>query len=204
MKTDRSRRDIVLIGGSSGSFEALKTIVSVFPADLHASVFIVLHTRQSSAYIPVPDIFNRNGRLPALNALDKLPVLSRRIYIAPPGRHLILNGDCIRLSLGPRENLHRPSIDALFRSGATAYGKRVIAVVLSGYLDDGAVGLAAVKDQGGIAIVQDPKDASVPDMPRSALRAVDPDFILPASRIGNTIVELVQKPRSATAITRRT
>lgn len=195
------RRDIVMIGGSAGSIEALTTIVGAFPADLLASVFIVIHTTENSSYLP--RIFNRNGQLPALIAERNVPVLPRRIYIAQPGRHLTLNNGHVRLVLGPRENQHRPSIDALFRSGAHGYGDRAIAIVLSGYRDDGSIGLAQVKQHGGITIVQDPRDALVPDMPISAMRTVDPDFILPAARIGETVVELVQNGRSKKKTARR-
>ena len=194
MKIRSAHRDIVLIGGSGGSIEPFKKVVSAFPPDLLASIFVVIHTGQGSAYLP--NIFNRNGRLPAFTALDKIPVFPRRIYIAPPGRHLVLAGNHVRLVLGPRENLHRPAIDVLFRSGANSYRDRVIAVLLSGYGDDGSIGLAIVKNCGGVAIVQDPKDALVSQMPVSALKAVEPDFILAADRIGEQIVKLVQKEPS--------
>jgi two-component system, chemotaxis family, protein-glutamate methylesterase/glutaminase len=185
------RRDIVMIGGSAGSIEALTKIVGAFPSDFPVSVFIVIHTSEASAYLP--EIFNRNGDLPALMAQRNVPILPRRIYIAPPGRHLVLDGDHVRLVLGPRENMHRPSIDVLFRSSIQQHAKRVIATVLSGYRDDGSVGLALIKQHGGIAIVQEPRDALVPEMPEAAIEVAKPDYVLPADEIGELIVKLVQR-----------
>jgi two-component system chemotaxis response regulator CheB len=97
---------------------------------------------------------------------------------------------------GPRENHFRPSIDALFRSAAESHGPRVIGVILSGSLDDGSYGLMLIKQRGGIAIVQDPHEALFDSMPRSAIRSVDVDLILPVSQIGKALVRLTEEPVS--------
>jgi len=96
----------------------------------------------------------------------------------------------VRLSRGLRENFHRPSIDALFRTAAESYGPRVAGVILTGNLDDGTAGLHAIKKLGGIAIVQDPKDASVPAMPQNALRNVKVNHCMPLAKIGPLLVQL--------------
>ena len=108
----------------------------------------------------------------------------------PPDHHLQLEGARVRLSRGPRENFHRPSIDALFRTAAESYGPRVVGVVLTGNLDDGTAGLHAVKSLGGIAIVQDPREALAPAMPRSALRNVKVNHCLPLAKIGPLLIRL--------------
>jgi two-component system, chemotaxis family, protein-glutamate methylesterase/glutaminase len=115
-----------------------------------------------------------------------------RAYVAPGGSHLVLNNGSIRLQKGPRENRHLPSVDALFRSAARAHRDRVIAVVLSGALDDGAAGALSVKARGGVVIVQDPKDARIPDMPRNVLRYVKADYCLPSEEIAGRIAKLVR------------
>src|SRR5262245_11060280 len=100
----------------------------------------------------------------------------------------------IHLSHGPKENRHRPSIDPLFRTAARAYGSRVLGIVLTGLMDDGAIGLHVIKHEGGIAIVQDPNDDMFPSMPESAIRSVPVDYVMPASQISDKILQLVQEP----------
>lgn len=151
-------RDIIVIGASAGGVEALREVTRGLPADLPAAVFVVLHTpiHGTSA---LPRILNRYGSLPAAHARDGEAIYPGRIYVAPPNNHLLLKRGYIRLVLGPRENGHRPAIDPLFRTAARAYRSRVVGVVLSGALDDGTAGLAVVKQEGGVAVVQDPESA---------------------------------------------
>jgi two-component system chemotaxis response regulator CheB len=118
------------------------------------------------------------------------------IYVAPPDHHLMLEDGRIILSRGPKENRTRPAIDCLFRSAALAFRSRVIGVVLTGELDDGTAGLWCVKYRGGITIVQDPKEASSQDMPRSALKHVQVDHCLPVAEIGLLLAQLAAAPVS--------
>jgi two-component system chemotaxis response regulator CheB len=113
--------------------------------------------------------FARGSRLPVVAAEHGMPVAPGRVVVAPRDRHMLVSEGRIVLSSGPRENLSRPAIDPLFRSVAVAYSTRVIGVVLTGYLDDGAAGLAAIHRCGGVTVAQDPADAEFPDMPRAAL-----------------------------------
>lgn len=185
--------DIIVIGASSGGVSVLSSLVAMLPEDLPAAVFIVLHVR---ADVPshLPAILNRTGRLPAAHAVDREPVRRGRIYVAPPGMQTYLQRGRICVKRGPHENSQRPAIDALFRTAAHHYGPRVIGIVLSGALDDGSAGLAAVKRAGGIAIVQDPDEAAFRDMPAHALEAAEVDFRLRTVEIGPIVDELVRKP----------
>lgn len=182
-------RDVIVIGASSGGVEALIKIVKRLPEHLAAAIFVVLHVRPD-APSHLPAILNRAGVLPAAHAVDNEPVRRGRMYIAPPGFQTYVHKGRLSVRRGPHENLHRPAIDPLFRTAAHHYGSRVVGVVLSGALDDGTAGLLAVKRAGGTAIVQDPDDATMGDMPENARRHVDVDFTLPAEAIGPLLVEL--------------
>jgi two-component system chemotaxis response regulator CheB len=171
-------RDTIVIGASAGGVQALITLVANLPADLPAAVFIVLHV---SPNIPslLPTILARDSNLPIAHAVDGETIMHGRVYVAPPDQHLIIEDRNIKLVRGPKENLHRPSIDALFRSAAHWAGPRVIGVVLTGALDDGKVGMRAIKHRGGIAIVQHPEDAAFPSMPMSVMQEIRVDYSLP-------------------------
>jgi two-component system chemotaxis response regulator CheB len=182
--------DIIVIGGSAGGIEALRTLVSGLPPDLPAALFVAVHVPPYSVS-RLPEVLSRAGPLPATHAADGESIQPGHIYVAPPDRHLLVRPRWIALSRGPRENHSRPAIDPLFRSAARAYGSRVIGVVLSGALYDGSMGLLAVKTRGGIAIVQDPREAVVDSMPRSALKLVEADYVLAAADIASVLNEWV-------------
>lgn len=184
----------IVIGASSGGFEVLKTIISGLSADLSVPVFIVLHI---PAYEPgvLAGILDRMGKLPATHPQDGETIQPGHVYVAPPDHHLLIEEGRIAVKRGPKENGFRPSIDALFRSAAYAYGPGVIGVVLSGALNDGTSGLWSVKRLGGIAIVQDPYEAEYPSMPRSVLEYVDADYRIPSTAIGPLLVRLAAEQR---------
>ena len=186
-------RDIIVIGGSAGGIQALRELVSGLPPDLPATLFVVVHI-QPYAVSRLPEILSRAGSLPATHATDGELMRRGHIYVAPPDRHLLVRQGRIALSRGPRENHSRPAIDPLFRSAARAYGSRVVGVVLSGALYDGSMGLLVVKTRGGIAIVQDPREAEIDSMPRSALRLVEADYVLAAADIASVLNEWVVRP----------
>ncbi|MET7244363.1 chemotaxis protein CheB [Methylobacterium sp. EM32] len=184
-------RDIVVIGGSSGATAPLKTILGALPADFPAALFIVLHIPARSLGL-LATVTAAAGRLPVHAATDGMAIRPGTVTLGVPDYHLILTETGIRLGRGPRENMARPSIDPLFRSAAAAYGPRVIGVLLSGLLNDGASGLEAIKRCGGLTLVQDPAEALADEMPRSALAALEVDLTLPAARIGDVLSELVR------------
>jgi two-component system chemotaxis response regulator CheB len=196
-------RDLVVIGASTGGVEALMQIARELPSDFPAPVLVVLHV-PAEGRSNLPAILARVGPLPALHARDGERIRPGLIYCAPPDRHLIVRDGHIGLTKGAQENLHRPSVDVLFRSAALARDGRSIGVVLSGALDDGASGLRTIKAAGGIAIVQDPADAIVPGMPTSAMELTSVDHVLPASEIGSLLPRLVGEPRGENTMSEET
>ena len=185
-------RDIIVMGASAGGLSAFNRIIKHLPEQLNAAVFIVWHVSPYSTSI-LPEILNRAGKLKAKHPADGESIEMGKIYIAPPDHHLLLESGRIRLTKGPKENRFRPAIDPLFRSAAYAYGSRVVGVVLSGALDDGTAGLWAIKDRGGIAVVQDPAEAEQSSMPASALANVQVDHCVPVSEIPPLLVGLTQR-----------
>jgi two-component system chemotaxis response regulator CheB len=189
-------RDIIVIGASAGAVEALTQLVRDLPDAFAGSIFITVHF-PANGTSNLPRILSRAGRLPAVHPANGEQILPGRIYVAPPDHHLLLSRRAIRLVRGPRENGNRPAADPMFRSAALAFGPRVIGVVLTGNLDDGTSGLAAVKRAGGIAVAQDPDDALFPSMPKSAIDHVDVDKIVPVSELGATLAALTTVPPPA-------
>ncbi|MGN6167822.1 MAG: chemotaxis protein CheB [Solirubrobacteraceae bacterium] len=185
------RRELVVIGASAGGVETLKDVVAGLPADLPAAVCVVLHIAPSSPSA-LAQILRRAGPLPCRPAEDRDPLRRGTIMVAPPDHHLLVENAVVRLSVGPRENGHRPSVDALFRSAAAVWHDRVMGVILSGARDDGAAGLAAIKAGGGAAIVQDPDEAMYPGMPSSALANVAVDAVVPSAQIAQTVCAMVR------------
>jgi len=188
----QSTQRLIAIGASTGGIEALKVLVAGLPANFPAAIAIVNHIAPDSpGYLP--EILSQAGRLPADNARDGEPIRAGRIYVAPPDRHLLVRPGYLTLSQSARENRARPAIDPLFRSAAVAYGNRAIGVVLTGALDDGTAGLAAIKGCSGLAVVQDPVDAAMPSMPESALRHVIVDHVVPLREMALLLVKLVEE-----------
>ncbi len=192
-----STHDLIVIGASNGGVEALQVIARGLPKDLPAAVLIVMHTSPQGPYL-LPEILSRVGPLEAANIVDGAAIERGKLYVAPPDHHLLVKGDRISLSRGPKENRSRPAIDPLFRTAAGAYGPRVVGVILTGMLDDGTAGLSAVKMCGGITVVQDPLDALSASMPTSALRYVGADFVLPVSEIAPLLARIAREPTRTT------
>ncbi len=187
-----SNRDIIVIGGSSGATGPLKDILGRLPSDLPAAVFIVLHIPARGIGI-LHTVLAAAGKLPVREAENGMKIENGHVYLAAPDHHLLLVDGHMMLGRGPRENMVRPAIDPLFRSAALHYGPRVIGVVLSGLLSDGAAGLSAVKRGGGLALVQDPSDAIADEMPRRALETTTADLCVPGPQIGDVLSDLVRE-----------
>ena len=188
------RRDVVVIGASAGGLEALQRLMVRLPGNLAASVLVVVHVAPT-APSRLAGILSKAGALPAVAAVDGAPMTPGLIHAAVPDRHLLIGEhDVVRLSRGPRENRVRPAVDSLFRAAARWCGPRVIGVVLSGTLDDGAAGLAAIAQRGGVALVQRPEDARFGGMPRAALAAVPDATAAPTAQLARLITDLVGQP----------
>jgi two-component system, chemotaxis family, protein-glutamate methylesterase/glutaminase len=194
-----SRPHIIVIGASSGGVTALIDLIAALPKNLHAVIGIVLHV--GNLHSILPELLTAKGELPAMHPKDGQPLLPGMVYVAPPNQHMLFTADAVRLSQGPRENYARPAIDPLFRTAALQWRERVIGVLLTGDLDDGTAGLAAIKECGGTVIVQDPDDAVEPSMPASALANVEVDRCLPLAQIASALVELVGSRPAPTART---
>ncbi|MDC0710923.1 chemotaxis protein CheB [Stigmatella sp. ncwal1] len=187
----RDKHDLIVIGASMGGVEALMALVEQLPRDFPAAVCIVLHISAGHRSV-LPDLLSRAGSLPAVHPRDGERLTSGRIYVAPNDRHLLVEEGLVRVVKGPRENNHRPAVDPLFRSAALAYGPRVVGVVLTGAMDCGTAGLLAIQMQGGLTVVQDPKDAYCPDMPRSALEHLKVDHCVPLAGMGALLRRLAR------------
>jgi two-component system chemotaxis response regulator CheB len=185
------KHDIVVIGTSAGGVGALQEILKGLPQDLPASVFIVMHL---TPHIPsfLARVLLKAGRIPVQPVLGPMNFRRGHIYVAPPDHHIALSRTQVDINRGPRENWNRPSVDVLFRSAATSHGPHVIGIILTGFLDDGTAGLAAIRREGGITMVQDPEDAMFPDMPLNAVQNVQIDHVVPLSQIAPTLVNLVR------------
>jgi two-component system, chemotaxis family, protein-glutamate methylesterase/glutaminase len=187
-------RDIIVVGASAGGVAALKDFIKGLPEDFNGSIFIVLHMPPYAKSM-LPKILSKAGPLDAVESKDGESIRPGTIYVAPNDHHLILeSGDKIVVKRGPKENRFRPSIDALFRSAAYVYGSRVIGIILSGLLNDGVSGLWTIKQHGGIAVIQDPKDAEQPQLPENVLEYVHVDYIVSTADMAPLIAGMVKKP----------
>lgn len=183
-------RDIVVVATSTGGLDALTELCAALPPAVPAAIFVVMHIGAHPSILPA--ILQPSCSLQVKHAVDGEVFVASTIYIAPPDRHLLLFNGRTLLSDGAKENFTRPAADPLFRSAAVMYAHRVIGVVLTGELDDGAAGLRAVHACGGYTIVQDPADCRSPSMPENALRATNADVVAPISMLGAAIVNALE------------
>lgn len=198
-QSTQATRDLIVVGASAGGVEALRTLVAGLPPDLPAAVAVVLHL-PAGGTSALPSILDRAGPLHAVAARNGMALERGTIYVAPADHHLLVMDGELALSHGPNENGHRPSINPLFRSAAAAAGPRVIGVILSGVLDDGVAGLAAIAGRGGLAAVQDPADALYPSMPSRALQHVQARCVLPAAELGAALGKLAHETVDETMV----
>lgn len=194
METENPRRrNIVVIGGSAGAFPAVKTLLTKIPSDIRASLFFVQHIKPDKR-TQLHRLLDADAALTVCPASDGKAIRMGEMRTACPDRHLLLSANGMHLVHGPKENHSRPAIDPLFRSAAVAYRTRVIALLLSGYLSDGVSGLNAVRQCGGLTMVQDPEEAQVADLPLNALAHHEPDYVGSVERLADLIVELSEQP----------
>lgn len=186
--------DIIVVGTSAGGLEALDTLIGQLPTDLPASIFVVQHMASENTGASLLRRLSRHRAFGCAFGKDGEALKRGRIYIARPDNHLLIKKNRLLVTKGARENRNRPGVDPLFRSAAVAYTSRVIGILLTGMLDDGTAGLSAIKNCGGITVVQDPKDAAYPDMPQSAIDNLTPDYCVPIGEMGRLLETLCQQP----------
>jgi two-component system chemotaxis response regulator CheB len=184
-------RGIIAIGASAGGVEALKQLAAGLPTELPYAVLVTLHMSAGSPSV-LAQIIDRSGPLPAHKAVDGEHLRPGHIYVSVPDRHLLVDDHRVVVSRGPTEDGHRPAINPLLRSAAVAFGPRAIGVLLSGVLDDGVLGLVAIRSRGGVTVIQSPDDALFPDMPRNALAAQTVDHEVTAGSAGRLLAELAR------------
>ena len=188
-----NKTPLVTIGASAGGIEAVGQVLSGLPAELQAAVLVVIHVAPVENRLA--SVLARRSSLPVAQAVDGERLETGRVYLAAPDHHLLVDDGHLRVIRGPHENGHRPAIDPLFRSAAAARRGNLVAVVLTGALDDGAAGSAVVTRLGGRVVVQDPEDAAYPSMPLNAIAIDDPDEVLPLAQIPAAIARFVNRPR---------
>jgi two-component system chemotaxis response regulator CheB len=173
---------IVVVGTSSGGLEAIQFLLSKLEKNFQAPMVIVQHRRKDSDSGLCRFLAGR-CELPVVEPHDKDAIQDGHVYLAPHDYHLLIEEGSFALSVDRPIAFARPSIDLLFETAAESYGDRVIGMILTGSNKDGARGLAKIKALGGLTVVQDPVYASYPEMPRAALDACNPDFVLPLEKM---------------------
>jgi two-component system, chemotaxis family, protein-glutamate methylesterase/glutaminase len=189
---DETAPCVVVVGASAGGVKALMTLVDGLPADLDAAVCVVVHV-PPDVESRLAHILSRAGPLPAIQPRGGEQLSRGRVYVAPADHHLVIRGRRVLVVRGPHENGLRPSIDVLFRSAAQSYGRRTVAVVLSGTRDDGVAGSSVVGDRGGCVFVQDPDDAAFASLPIHTVVHDRPDRVLPLDRLAPAIADEVHR-----------
>ena len=175
--------DIVAIGASWGGLHAVGTVLEGLGPGFGAPIVVAQHRSPDGDEAVLAELLARRGGLPVVDGEDKAPLVPGAVIVAPSGYHMLVSDSCVEISCEGLVQFSRPSIDVLFESVAEEYGSRAIGVVLTGANEDGAHGLAEIARRGGHTIVQDPATSERPEMPRAALRAVQPDAVLPLEQI---------------------
>lgn len=191
--------EAIVMGASAGGVEAVSSILWTLPAGFAIPVVVVLHIPPDHPSL-LASVFGAHCPIAVHEARDQEPLRPGTVYVAPPGRHLLIDRTrAFALSLEPPVHFSRPSIDVLFASAAAAYGPALAGVLLTGANDDGARGLARIGEAGGTTIVQDPATASSPTMPAAGVRIASPMYVLPLDRLGAFLAGL-DVPAAATEL----
>jgi two-component system chemotaxis response regulator CheB len=193
-KSEALVKDIVVIGGSHGALDVLRTLVGALPHDFPAAILIVIHSGPLSPVDPgyLAAILDRYSALPVKCAQEGEKVQPSRIYVAPADKHLeIIAPGLVHLDDGPKIRYSRPAADRLFITAAEVFGPRVVCLVLSGGDCDGVKGANAVSKAGGMCLVQEPKDAVVPSMPISVIQRDHPDAVVTTDTMATALLQAV-------------
>jgi two-component system, chemotaxis family, protein-glutamate methylesterase/glutaminase len=186
--------DLVCMGASWGGLTAVGQVLSDLPDDFDLPIAIAQHRHRDSQAETLAELLQAKTNRPVLDVDDKMPIASRHVYIAPPNYHLLVERGSFALSVDEHIQYARPSIDVLFETAAHAYGAGVIGIILTGANADGALGLARIKNAGGVALIQDPRGAARRAMPDAAIAATVADAVLPVEEIANFLYGLWMNP----------
>jgi two-component system chemotaxis response regulator CheB len=175
--------DLLLLGGSAGSFKVIYNIVKLLQADLNKTVVIIIH-RKKNFFSDIEKLFTQSSRISIREINDKEVLANNAIYIAPANYHTLIEKDrSFSLDVSEAIWYSKPSIDVTFESASEVYKERCTAILLSGANPDGAEGLLKLRNNGALTIVQDPADAEMPEMPRSAVDMNAAQYILSTKEI---------------------
>ena len=183
---------LIVIGGSWGGMSAVSRLFRSLPQELDVPIAVALHRAPEPSALS--SLLQGYSHMKVVEALDKQPIERGHVYVAPPDYHLLVERKALALSTDERVQFARPSIDVLFESAADSYGDCTIGIVVTGSNDDGARGLAAIKNAGGVAIVQSPAQAEKRQMPDAAIAATHADAILDLEEIGKFLYGLTYVP----------
>jgi two-component system, chemotaxis family, protein-glutamate methylesterase/glutaminase len=186
--------DLVCIGASWGGLKAVGQVLADLPEEFDLPIAIAQHRHRDSQAETLAELLQAKTDRPVLDVDDKMPIASRHVYIAPPNYHLLVEQGSFALSVDEHIQYARPSIDVLFETAAHAYGAGVIGIILTGANADGALGLARIKNAGGVALIQDPRGAARRTMPDAAIAATVADAVLPVEEIANFLYGLWVNP----------
>jgi two-component system, chemotaxis family, protein-glutamate methylesterase/glutaminase len=175
--------ELIAIGASWGGLQAVGTLLEGIPQQLDQTIVVAQHRSAESSRGVLESLLQRHIGRPVSEPGDKEPVELCHVYVAPADYHLLVEDSHFALSVDARVQFARPSIDVLFESVAQVYRDRAIGIVLTGANEDGAAGLAAIKRNGGVSIVQDPQTAERRMMPDAAIAGSVADAVLPLEQI---------------------
>jgi len=188
----RSLLNVVIIGGSAGSLEVLLQVLPKLENIDSIVIILILHRRNSDDTV-LEELLRMKSGLKVRQIEDKTGIKAGRVYVAPADYHLLIeHNQSFSLDVSEKVNYSRPSIDVSFESAADVFETRLTAILLSGANNDGTKGLLAVKNKGGIVIIQSPETADVPFMPEHAIKNLEADYVLTPSAIVEFIARLVK------------
>jgi two-component system chemotaxis response regulator CheB len=182
--------ELIVVGASWGGLDAAGRLLADLPDAVDAPLVLAQHRHSNSTPGGLAELLHLRIKRPVQDAEDKMAIERGKVYIAPPDYHLLVEHGSFALSVDERVQYARPSIDVLFESAAYAYGQGVIGIILTGANEDGAAGLAAVKERGGVALVQDPSGAERRTMPEAAIAATVADAVLPIEEMASFLYGL--------------
>lgn len=182
----------IVMGGSLGGMQSMQSILQALPADFALPIVVALHRPRDDEDLLTP-LLQRGCPLRVSEVVDKEPIEAGCVYVAPPDYHVLMEDDCLSLSVDERVNHARPSIDVLLESAALVYGRRAIAVILSGAGIDGARGAAAIHESGGTVLIESPATALRPDLPAAAVAATAVSITLPLAQLATALCELARR-----------